>query len=219
MNTASIRAYFKNELRRENYVIGRDGSKTLELIGASFVADKPAIIGKPNEDYIARELEWYEKQSLNVNDIYGVTTPAPAAWRMTANDGGYINSNYGYLIYNRENYNQYREVRDELQRNPNSRRACMVYQRPSIWRDYNAHGKNDFICTNAVTYYIREDRLDCVVQMRSNDVVYGYKNDYAWQQHVLRRLAKELKVSVGYIHWQVQNLHVYERHFDMLRNA
>ena len=106
----------------------------------------------------------------------------------------------------------------------------MVYNRPSIWHEYNDDGKNDFICTNAVTYYIRNDMLHCVVQMRSNDVVYGYKNDYAWQEFVLKRLCKDIneyrdmyKTSIpedihpGIIHWQVQNLHVYERHFKLVK--
>ena len=93
----------------------------------------------------------------------------------------------------------------------------MIYQRPSIWLEYNDQGKNDFICTNSVTYYIRDDVLHCVVQMRSNDVIFGYRNDYAWQEYVLCELADELGVDDGEIYWQVQNLHVYERHFDLVK--
>ena len=26
-----------------------------------------------------------------------------------------------------------------------------------------------------------------------------------------------MKVELGYIYWQVQNLHVYERHFDLVK--
>ena len=106
---------------------------------------------------------------------------------------------------------------DELIKNPDSRRACMVYNRPSIWLEYKENGKNDFICTNAVTYYIRDGYLDCVIQMRSNDVVYGYKNDYAWQQYILSNLADDLDLEPGNMIWQVQNLHVYEKHFDLIK--
>ena len=93
----------------------------------------------------------------------------------------------------------------------------MIYTRPSIWVEYNENGKNDFICTNAVTYYIRNNGLQSVVQMRSNDVVFGYKNDIAWQQHVLESLANDLNIEPGFIQWQVQNLHVYERHFHLVK--
>ena len=100
----------------------------------------------------------------------------------------------------------------------------MIYQRPSIWHEYKENGKNDFICTNAVTYYIRDERLHCVVQMRSNDVIFGYRNDYAWQKHVLEKLEGDLYYNGGHplkkggtIHWQVQKLHVYERHFELVK--
>jgi len=58
--------------------------------------------------------------------------------------------------------------------------------------------------------------LQAVVQMRSNDVVFGYKNDYAWQQNVLESLSQDLGINPGFITWQVQNLHVYERHFHLV---
>ena len=92
--------------------------------------------------------------------------------------------------------------------------------------EYEEDGKNDFICTNAVTYYIRDGELHAVVQMRSNDVVFGYKNDYAWQLHVLEELVHDYnscktdtyeEVKPGDITWQVQNLHVYERHFHLVK--
>ena len=217
MNIADIRKHFIQELINENYTIDRNGSKTIELLGASFIANEEAIFGTPNRDYIETELEWYESESTNVNDIYDDYREAPAAWLMTANAHGEINSNYGHLIYGEKYYNQYDQVVEELTQNPDSRRASMIYTRPSIWIEYNENGKNDFICTNSVTYYIRDNALHCVVQMRSNDVIFGYRNDYAWQDYVLRHLANDLSIDVGDIHWQVQNLHVYERHFGIVK--
>jgi len=217
MNITDIRNHFIEELANENYTTDRNGSNTIELLGASFIADEEAIFGKPNRDYIETELEWYESESTNVNDIYDGYREAPAAWLMTANAHGEINSNYGHLIYSAKYHTQYDQVLIELTNNPDSRRASMIYTRPSIWIEYNENGKNDFICTNSVTYYIRDHALHCVVQMRSNDVIFGYRNDYAWQDYVLRRLANDLSIDVGDIHWQVQNLHVYERHFGMVK--
>lgn len=212
-----IRNHFKSELANKNFTIDRNGSKTIELLGASFHASEPAIFGKPNEDYIRNEIDWYESQSTNIYDIYRDDREPPQAWQMTANDHGEINSNYGHLIFSDKYYNQFSKVVNELRTNKDSRRASMVYQRPSIWVEFNDQGKNDFICTNAVTYYIRDDVLHCVVQMRSNDVMFGYRNDYAWQEYVLCELADELQVDDGEIYWQVQNLHVYERHFDLVK--
>ena len=54
--------------------------------------------------------------------------------------------------------------------------------------------------------------------MRSNDAVFGYNNDYAWQVHVRDKLLEDLVTiyEPGPIYWNVGSLHVYERHFDFL---
>jgi thymidylate synthase len=200
-----------------NHTTDKTGVKCIELIGASFLADEPAIFGTPNVEYIKKEIAWYESMSLNINDIYGFGSMPPAAWQYAASKDGFIHSNYGYLIWHKDNGNQYDKVLKELKENPTSRRALMIYQRPSIWDEYDLDGCSDFICTNSVAYYIRHGRLDCSVSMRSNDVVYGYKNDYAWQQYVLHKLADDLDLEPGNMIWQVQNLHVYEKHFDLIQ--
>ena len=218
MKTVDIANIFKTKLKNKECTLDRTGCKVIEIIGASFEADNPAIFGTPNKEYIRMEIAWYNAQVTNVFWM----DPTPEIWKQTANDKGQINSNYGYLIYNDKFHNQYRHCYEELLQNSNSRRATMIYTRPSIWREYNAEGKNDFICTNSVTYYIRGNILQGVVQMRSNDVVYGYKNDYAWQHTVAVKLKDDLTAG-GFpikkikLHWQVQNLHVYERHFDLVK--
>ena len=222
MKVNDIRNHFIKELKDENFTVDRSGQKTIELIGASFEADEPAIFGKVNQEYVDAELDWYQSQSTNIYDIRPDAEP-PAAWLASANKHGEINSNYGRLIYGDKYFLQYQSALDELLFNPDSRRAAMIYNRPSIWMEWNENNKNDFICTNAVTYYIRNDQMHAVVQMRSNDVVYGYKNDYAWQKFVLESFTNDYKdlsekeISVGTIKWQVQNLHVYERHFNLVK--
>ena len=212
----NIRNSFYQKLVKEEYVTDKTGVKTLEIMNASFIADHPAIIGTVNEDYVERELAWYKSQSLNVNDIPGET---PAIWKAVATEDGYINSNYGWCIWSDENHNQYTNVLDELKNNPDSRRANMIYTRPTMHSDYNRNGMSDFMCTNNVQYLIRNGELNALVYMRSNDAVFGYKNDWAWQKHVLDSLCKELNVPAGQIYWNVSSLHIYERHFGLLKDA
>jgi|TARA_B110000908_G_scaffold78506_1_gene94225 thymidylate synthase len=224
---SDVRDYFISA--KNNGMIGQTVDKTgvrcIELIGASFEADEPAIFGEPNIEYIQAELGWYQSQSLDINDIYGKNSgkKPPAAWQYAASDRGFVHSNYGYLTGSEDNGNQYKNCKEELIKNPNSRRAVMIYQRPSIWTEYDIDGASDFICTNSVAYYIRKDKLHCSVSMRSNDVVYGYKNDYAWQQFLLHNFAADLSASLDYeitagkMIWQVQNLHVYEKHFGLVK--
>jgi thymidylate synthase len=208
-----IRQEFQYLLKNEAFIEDKTGVKMLEIRSASFIADEPSIFGTPNQDYIDRELAWYESQSLNVNDIPG---GPPTIWKQVADKHGYINSNYGWCIFSKRNGSQYDNVVRELIAHPYSRRAVMIYTRPKMWEDYNLDGMSDFMCTNAVQYMIRYGRLNAVVQMRSNDVVFGYRNDYAWQKHVLQKLAKDLGVVEGDIYWNAGSLHVYERHFNMV---
>ena len=228
LSVKDIRKHFIGELYDKEFVIDRNGMTTIELLGASFLATEPSIFGIPNQEYIDQEIEWYKSQSTNVNDIREFEDP-PKAWEHSANKHGEINSNYGLLVFGDKYHDQYGQALDELIRNPDSRRASIIYNRPSIWLEYNENGKNDFICTNSVTYYIRDSILHAVVQMRSNDVVFGYKNDYAWQLEIMNKLVKDWnlcnfeeydtgrKISLGSMIWQVQNLHVYERHFHLVK--
>jgi thymidylate synthase len=221
-----IRQYFIDELEADNFTISRDGSKTIELLGASFKADESAIFGKPNEKYIEAEIQWYLSESTNINDLATLYGKKPAAWGYSANDHGEINSNYGHLVFGKKYFNQFENALDELIENPDSRRAIMVYNRPSVWAEYDENGKNDFICTNTQTLYIRDSKLHMVSQMRSNDAVYGYKNDYAWAKYLMQYAVDNYNsapattdyLGVGDLYWQVQNIHCYERHFDLVRN-
>lgn len=197
---------------------GKTVNGTLELIGESFLASEASIFGQPNPDYIERELDWYKSGSLNVNDIPG---GAPRIWKQVATAEGLINSNYGFLFFDEGNDNQLENVVRHLLADIGTRRATAVYTRPSIHRQWNFDGMSDFICTNAVQYLIRNGKLHVIVQMRSNDIVFGFRNDYAWhlfaQSVVISDLAANgVIVEPGPIVWHAASLHMYERHFWML---
>jgi len=215
-----IKIQFQQLLKDKQFVIDKTNVKTIEIMNASFIADDSIIFGSVNEDYIKRELDWYKSQSLNVNDIPGGT---PEIWKQVSSKDGFINSNYGWCIYSEENGNQYNNVKSELSHNICSRRATMIYNRPSMHVDYNTNGMSDFMCTNAVQYLIRDGKLHALVYMRSNDAVFGYKNDYAWQKYVLQQLVNDLNnnwmnIKEGNIYWNVASMHVYERHFYLVDN-
>lgn len=221
MTIEEIRKYFADQYANKKFVVDKSGVTTLELVGASFCADEPSIFGEINDDYIQRELEWYLSMSLYVDDIPGAV---PKIWKDVSSRDGKINSNYGYLMFSSENFCQYENVLMELTRSPNSRRAVAIYTRPTMHSNWCVDGMSDFICTNAVQYLIRDGALEVVVQMRSNDVVYGYRNDYAWQRYVQDKLVydyncgtkKADKIVPGNITWQVGSLHVYERHYSLV---
>jgi thymidylate synthase len=213
-----IRTEFARLYNESKFVTDKTGVKTLEIMNASFIASDPLIFGSVNEGYVQRELDWYRSQSLNVNDIPGET---PQIWKQVSDRDGFINSNYGWCIFSSENNDQFYHAVTELENSPDSRRAVMIYTRPTMWGDHNENGRSDFMCTNAVQYMIRDGKVHAVVQMRSNDVVFGYRNDYAWQSYVIDKVIETLKqrgkpYERGKIFWNVGSLHVYERHFYLV---
>ena len=210
-----IRDKFAELYKNKEFVIDKNGGKTIELIGESFLCDEDFIFGEPNQDYIKKELEWYLSQSLNVNDIPG---EVPKIWKRVSDVNGYINSNYGWMAFSEDNNNQYENALKELLRNQDSRRAVMIYQRPSMWHDYSFTGMSDFCCTWGTQHFIRNKELITHVVMRSNDSIFGLRNDKAWHQYVLDKLYNDLidediELSSKKIIWTSGSLHIYDRHF------
>jgi thymidylate synthase len=213
--TKDICNEFAIKLACQEFVTDKTGVKTIEIMNASFLADDEALFGTVNEDYVKRELDWYLSTSRYVGDI---PPPIPEIWKKVASKYGKINSNYGWCIYSRENDHQFLSCVHELKMNPDSRRAIMIYTRPSMQWEYNMDGMSDFICTNTVQYLIRDGKINAIVQMRSNDAVFGYKNDYAWQKFVLDRVSDDVGIPAGDIYWNVGSLHIYERHFELVED-
>lgn len=215
--------FFNYKLYKKDFVIDKSGVKMVELLGETLYLDPnyPDLniydIRKTPK-YAKREIEWYESQSLYVKDIPGKT---PKIWEEVADSSGKINSNYGYLIFSEENHNQFESCLEELISNKFSRRATMIYNRPSIHKDYNKDGMSDFICTYYNQFFIRYNKLISIYNMRSNDFIYGFFNDFYWACHVYKKLYKELlkfypDLETGDLIWQASSLHVYERHFPIL---
>ena len=215
LKTNDIRNALIQKYKNGEFVTDKTGQQVIEIIGATFIADSDTIIRKPNMDYVKRELEWYKSQSLFVHDIPGDT---PKIWEQVSSKDGKINSNYGNLIFSEDNYNQFYNTIEELRRHKNSRRATMIYNRPSMHYQYNTDGMSDFVCTYANQFFIRDDKLISHYIMRSNDAVFGYGNDYHWAKYVHELVYNELlssypELQLGDIIWTASSFHVYDRHF------
>jgi len=217
-----IKNEFKRLYKNQEFVISKNGVKTLEIIDADFEIspEETAIFGKVN-DYAQREVEWYLSQSLSVLDIPG---KIPQIWMniSTKDDKHEINSNYGWMEFNENNYEQYNHALNDLINDPTSRRACHIYTRPSIWVDYNRNGMSDYICTFATQQFIRNNTLIYSVAMRSNDALRGFKNDLFWSRYIAKRMINDLnKAGMNIkpepiIHWHANSLHLYESDFYLL---
>ena len=219
-------------LDKEEYVIDKSGSKLVELRPGyihKFDPRKPLLEfegRKSNKEYIEKESKWYASQDLSINgwvDDVKIWTQV-----CTQDEKREVNSNYGYLVFSEQNGSQFDHCYEALIKNPYSRQAVIFYNRPSMHVDYNRNGMSDFTCTFYQQFFIREDnkgkkRLYCINDMRSNDLVFGFLNDIAYFCEVYMKMYKKLKkvykdLKVGYMDHIANSLHVYERHFDMLKN-
>ena len=214
LTCSDIREEFINLYRREDFVVDKSGVPVLEICGEAFLVDEDVIFGKINEDYVRKELDWYLSKSLN---IWSIEKPVPKIWQQVCDKDGFINSNYGFLIFDEQNGNQFQECINELVTNKFSRRALLMYNRPSIWKEYNLNGMSDFICTTSVQLLIRDNKLHYIVNQRSCDVIFGFNNDSQWAKYVHRLAYNMLKsnyndLEMGNLVFQVGSLHLYAKH-------
>jgi thymidylate synthase len=227
-NEAILKQYFfelYRKIKNSEFVIDKSCVKTVELIDAQILNLNPSQpvldfkIRKTNENYCRKELEWYLSQSLSIKNYVDNIQ----IWNMicSKDDEKLVNSNYGWCIFSSENYNQYNNCLNELRMNKDSRRAIMIYNRPSMWMDFNKNGMSDFICCLSNTFFIRNNKLISSVHFRSSDLIYGFLNDFYFKCYVYDLLYNDLKkiypnLEIGYINWHSNSLHVYEKHFDLL---
>ena len=218
MKVNDIRQIFIEKLKNEDFVIDKSGVKTIEIIGQSYIVDEDVIFGTLNHEYSQKEVQWYLSESLNVYDMPNT----PQIWRQVCDSNGYINSNYGWCIFSKENGEQYSHCLRTLRKDKDSRRAMMHYTRPSMQWEYNKNGMSDYMCTNHVQILIRDNKLNYILSQRSCDAIFGYKNDIFWAKYVHNRLLEDLKedypeLELGDLIHQVGSLHIYERHFKLIK--
>lgn len=166
-----------------------------------------------NFKYFAGELAWYLHRDRDVDYI----THFSKFWKSLTNpNSNEINSNYGSLVINNQ---QMGWVIDSLVKDKNSRQAIMFFNRPDFQFDNN----KDFVCTLYANFFIRNNRLFMKVQMRSNDIFFGLTFDapffaflYQSVYLILRETYPDLEVGMYFHH--VDNIHFYERHFELAKN-
>lgn len=162
---------------------------------------------KFNQDYAEYEWNWYLKGDRDASEI----AERAKIWKMMMVDGTTeVNSNYGYFWKLND---QLQRAITELRFNPQSRRAIVVHYDVNELDRY----KFDTPCNDVLNFYIKDDKLHLSVFARSIDLVYGFCNDQYTFAKLMEMVAYQLEIPVGEMHWMVTNLHIYPRHYDMLK--
>lgn len=161
-----------------------------------------------NWKYFCGELAWYLLKDRNINFINDFSK----FWKGLSSPEGEINSNYGFLIFNEQLEWAKKSLIDDI----NSRQAVCFLNRPQ----YQYEGNKDFVCTMYINFWIRDNKLNMKVQMRSNDIFYGLTYDapfFAFVQQSMWMWLKEKyqDLEIGNYYHYTDNMHFYERHFDI----
>jgi len=189
--------------------------KVKEAMMASFDIDPTHPIAdfkdRPfNFKYFTGELAWYLHRDNDVDYISNFSK----FWKNLTNEGtNEINSNYGSLVLNDK---QVGWVVDSLVNDKNSRQAIMFFNQPK----FQVEGNKDFVCTLYANFFIRNNTLYMKVQMRSNDIFFGLTFDAPFfsflHQSIFLILKDKYKdLELGHYFHNSDNLHFYERHFNL----
>ena len=189
-------------------------SKAIELLNQSITIDDVCQINiynpkrKFNVRYALLEFMWYLSMDSGVGNI----GKAASIWKDIADSDGFVHSNYGGCLHR-----GWDRVVAELVRFPESRRAVIALNQPDT--DY---GMKDVPCTMFVQFFIRDDKLHMIWNMRSSDFAFGFCNDVAVGMLFMQMMKNELEVwnnhfvDLGSFTYNATSFHCYDHHWSLV---
>jgi len=206
-------------LKNRGHVRDSRAGKTLELIDVATVLKNPRTryiiepYRKHSLNYIVREIDWYLSGDYNAEPI----ARAAKFWQTIQDTSGKINSNYGAKLFYEKIYgeSQFDRVIAHLKKFPNSRRAIFFFNLyPMDWIQMDT--TQDYVCTIYGHAIINNGKLDLLIYMRSNDVIWGWSNDVPFFTLLQEMMATELGLPVGTYYHHAGSMHIYENFFYRL---
>jgi len=200
------------KIAKNGYESAPRGLKVREMELAHLEIDPrfsiPDFVERPfNWKYFMGELSWYMSRDCGIEWINNFSN----FWKGIAPDG-FANSNYGAILFGR----QLQWAKESLLNDANTRQGISFVNQPK----YQYEGNRDFVCTMYINFWIRDNKLNMKVQMRSNDIFYGLTYDAPFFATLMQTMWYWLKekytdLELGLYHHCADNLHYYERHFEL----
>lgn len=197
-----------------NKQVSRDGEVVGEIINVTTVLSDPTNNIMKNSlrnlpmKYAIGELLWYMSHNNKLKEIQKYTK----GWDRMSDDGVTVNSNYGWCIRDKYGFDQWEWCKQELNNNPNSRRAVIHIKEPSDKES------KDVNCTVCLQFFIRDEKLYCTTYMRSNDIWLGYPYDVFQFTCMQILMSMELGIELGTYTHIAGSLHLYGRNYVNIDN-
>ena len=158
------------------------------------------------------EMLWiWQKKSNNVNDLNS------HIWDERADKDGSIGKAYGYQLGVKHQYkeglmDQVDRVLFDLKENPYSRRIMT-----NIYVHEDLHEMNLYPCAYSMTFNVTDDRLNAVLNQRSQDVLAANNWNVVQYAVLLHMIAQVSGLKAGELVHVIADAHIYDRHIPMIK--
>ena len=181
-----------------------------EILGASLVLSNPRARLSRSESKgkvfsALGEFLWYMSgtNTLSFIDYY-----IPGVYSKESEDGVTVNSGYGDRLFKRFGVDQIVGVINKLKTRPTSRQAVIqIFSASDLQQKFVP-------CTCTLQFILRDERLNLLVNMRSNDAFLGLPHDVFAFTMIQELAARSLNVEIGIYKHFVGSLHLYQKHHD-----
>ena len=205
--------------------------KTKEILGFQAVLTNPLnniLLGFPERkfslSYACAEILWYVSMTGEIEMIeayapsynkfaeYGVAYGAYGArWKYNP---GFTHENN--VFFHPNGNNQLEAVVHLLKEKPNTRQAIITMWDSGDLLHAILGDHKDLPCTICLKFYVRNNKLHLIADMRSNDAWLGLPYDVFCFTTLQRIVAAECNFQLGtYIH-QAGSEHIYEKNFEKI---
>lgn len=168
---------------------------------------------------VVRELLWMWQKKSNIVDELGKSA---SIWRAWEDEKGTIGKTYGYQLgkvsdYGYGNFDQVDNLIYLLKNKPMDRRMITT-----MWCPEDLHEMNLPPCVYETLWDVKDGKLNCLVIQRSGDLLAAAASggwdtmQYAILTHML---AQVCGYEVGELVHIVNNLHIYDRHIDAVKEV
>lgn len=208
---------FLERFNRKSHLFNSMGGQTREIINASLLLRNPRdriVINDIRRANVAFGIcEWI--QIMMCDDSLETVMKYNKSIKKYSEDGKKIEGSYGSANGHTQP-TQIQKCIQRLFRDKNTRRAVFAIYRP---QDTEREGLNT-PCTISLQFLIRDDKLHMIVNMRSNDLIWGLTYDAfvftMIQEYVCASLQRlGLHIELGQYFHNAASLHLYERHFNL----
>lgn len=158
------------------------------------------------------ELLWiWQKKSNNVNDLKS------HIWDAWADENGSIGKAYGYQLGVKHKYregmmDQVDRVIYDLKNNPYSRRIMT-----NIYVHQDLSEMNLYPCAYSVTFNVTGDRLNAILNQRSQDVLAANNWNVVQYAVLVYMMAQVTGLKPGELVHVIADAHIYDRHIPIVK--